>query len=112
MTEWNTKSGHVTYKESGDKLPAISKYYNYDNGAPGSSQLANGITCIYRYAEVLLMYAEASTRATNSVNTQAIQAIQEIQKRAGYADSQLTTTTDPTAFTTAVSNEDGNSLPK
>lgn len=34
MTEWNTKSGHVTYKESGDKLPAISKYYNYDNGAP------------------------------------------------------------------------------
>lgn len=23
MTEWNTKSGHVTYKESGDKLPAI-----------------------------------------------------------------------------------------
>lgn len=87
MTEWNTKSGHVTYKESGDKLPAISKYYNYDNGAPGSSQLANGITCIYRYAEVLLMYAEASTRATNSVNTQAIQAIQEIQKRAGYADS-------------------------
>ncbi len=64
--------------------------------------------------KVLLMYAEASTRATNSVNTQAIQAIQEIQKRAGYADSQLTTTTDPTAFTTAVSNEarDGNSLPK
>ena len=53
------------------------------------------------------MYAEASTRATNSVNTQAIQAIQEIQKRAGYADSQLTTTTDPTAFTTAVSNERG-----
>lgn len=25
MTEWNTKSGHVTYKESGDKLPAISE---------------------------------------------------------------------------------------
>lgn len=107
MTEWDTKDGHVTYKESSDKLPAISKYYDYDNGLPGNSQLANGITCIYRYAEVLLMYAEASTRATNTVDQQATNAIQEIQKRAGYDDSQLTTTTDPTAFTTAVSNERG-----
>ena len=37
MTEWETKNGHVTYKESADKLPAISKYYDYDNGAPGKS---------------------------------------------------------------------------
>ena len=58
MTEWNTKSSHVAEKEAVTSSPAISKYYNYDNGAPGSSQLANGITCIYRYAEVLLMYAK------------------------------------------------------
>ena len=60
MTEWDTKSGHVTYAESADKLPAISKYYDYDNGAPGKSAQANGITCIYRYADVLLMHAEAA----------------------------------------------------
>lgn len=53
------------------------------------------------------MYAEASTRATNSVNAQALDAIQKVQKRAGYAQDQLTTTTDPTAFTTAVFNERG-----
>ncbi|CAK7078960.1 MAG: SusD-like protein P2 [Bacteroides rodentium] len=107
MTEWNTKNGHVTYQESADKLPAISKYYDYDNGAAGKSAQSNGITCIYRYADVLLMYAEASTRATNSVNAQALDAIQKVQKRAGYADNQLTTTTDPVAFTTAVFNERG-----
>lgn len=112
MTEWDTKTGHVTYKESADKLPAISKYYDYDTGKFGSNNFgksaqSNGITCFYRYADVLLMYAEASTRATNSVNTQAIQAIQEVQKRAGYTDEQLTTTTDATAFETAVFNERG-----
>lgn len=107
MTEWNTKAGHVTYKESADKLPAISKYYDYDAGAPGKSAQANGITCFYRYADVLLMYAEASTRATGSVNSTALDAIQKVQERAGYTQEQLTTTTDATAFTTAVFNERG-----
>lgn len=118
MTEWPAKTGKkdengkdiietIPYTKSADKLPAISKYYDYDNGDPGKSAQANGITCIYRYADVLLMYAEASTRATNSVSTQALDAIQKVQKRAGYADDQLTTTTDPIAFTTAVSNERG-----
>lgn len=118
MTNWSVKTGKkdengkditktVDYKESADKLPAISKYYNYDEGAPGKSAQANGITCIYRYADVLLMYAEASTRAKNSVDTQALDAIQTVQKRAGYKDAQLTTTTDATAFETAVLNERG-----
>ena len=91
MTEWPVKSGKkdtdgkdilktIPYTESADKLPAISKYYNYDEGDPGKSAQANGITCIYRYAEVLLMYAEASTRATNTVSTDALNAIQEVQK--------------------------------
>lgn len=118
MTEWpvyidpkKKELGTITidYTKSADKLPAISKYYNYDEGAPGKSAQANGITCIYRYAEVLLMYAEASTRATNTVNQDALDAIQEIQKRADYEDRKiaLTTTTDPAAFLAAVSNERG-----
>lgn len=110
MTEWKVKSGDVIpYTQSADKLPAISKYYDYDEGDPGKSAQANGITCIYRYAEVLLMYAEASTRATNTVNAVALDAIQEVQIRAGYQDKglSLTTTNDPTEFLKAVSNERG-----
>lgn len=110
MTEWKVKSGDVIpYTQSADKLPAISKYYDYDEGDPGKSAQANGITCIYRYAEVLLMYAEASTRATNTVNAAALDAIKKVQIRAGYQDAglPLTATTDPTEFLKAVSNERG-----
>ncbi|WP_018668928.1 RagB/SusD family nutrient uptake outer membrane protein [Bacteroides gallinarum] len=110
MTKWKVKSGDVIpYTQSADKLPAISKYYDYDEGDPGKSAQANGITCIYRYAEVLLMYAEASTRATNTVNAAALDAIKKVQIRAGYQDKglSLTTTTDPTEFLKDVSNERG-----
>lgn len=109
MTEWNTKKGLVNYTESADKLPAISKYYDYNEGEPGKSAQANGITCIYRYAEVLLMYAEASTRATNSVSPEALKQLNEVQKRAqGYPSTpKLTNTTNPEEFLKAVSDERG-----
>lgn len=109
MTEWNTKKGVVNYKKSADKLPAISKYYDYNDGLPGKSAQSNGITCIYRYADILLMYAEASVRATNSVSAKATNALQEVQKRAqGYADdAAVTTTTNPSEFLDAVFDENG-----
>ena len=109
MTEWNTKKGVVNYKKSADKLPAISKYYDYNDGLPGKSAQSNGITCIYRYADILLMYAEASVRATNSVSAKATNALQEVQKRAqGYADNAtVTTTTNPAEFLDAVFDENG-----
>lgn len=109
MTEWNTKKGVVNYKKSADKLPAISKYYDYNDGLPGKSAQSNGITCIYRYADILLMYAEASVRATNSVSAKAVNALQEVQKRAqGYADdATVTTTTNPSEFLNAVFDENG-----
>lgn len=99
----------VNYKESADKLPAISKYYDYDDGAAGKSAQSNGLTSIYRYADVLLMYAEASTRATNSVNQEALTALQEVQKRAqGYPSNPvLTTTTVPEEFLKEVFDENG-----
>ena len=34
MTEWKIKAEIIPYTESADKLPAISKYYDYDEGAP------------------------------------------------------------------------------
>ena len=109
MTEWNTKKGVVNYKKSADKLPAISKYYDYNDGLPGKSAQSNGITCIYRYVDILLMYAEASVRATNSVSAKATNALQEVQKRAqGYADNAtVTTTTNPSEFLDAVFAENG-----
>lgn len=104
MTEWQNKAKEViTFEESTDRLPAISKYYDYD----GKGAQSNGITPIYRYADVLLMYAEASTRATGTVNAEALKCLQEIQIRAGYKTANLTTTTDPTAFEAAVFNECG-----
>lgn len=112
MTEWKSKTAGgavVNYKQSADGLPAISKYYDYDDGAPGKSAQSNGITCIYRYADILLMYAESSVRATNAVSQQALDALQEVQKRAqGYpANPTLTTTTDPEQFLDAVFDENG-----
>ena len=109
MTEWNTKKGVVNYKKSADKLPAISKYYDYNDGLPGKSAQSNGITCIYRYADILLMYAEASVRATNSVSAKAVNALQEVQNRAqGYADdATVTTTTNPSESLDAVFDENG-----
>ena len=52
----------LSYKQTIMKAPAIAKFRDYDanfdgNGVP--SPQSNGITPIYRFAEVLLMYAEA-----------------------------------------------------
>ena len=109
MTEWNTKKGVVNYKKSADKLPAISKYYDYNDGLPGKSAQSNGITCIYRYADILLMYAEASVRATNSVSAKATNALQEVQYRAqGDGDNAtVTSTSNPAEFLDAVFDENG-----
>lgn len=95
----------VNYKDSKDGVPAISKYYNYDNGNPGASAQSNGLTPIYRYADVLLMYAEASNLATGSVNSTALKCLQDVQNRA--KSSVVTTTTNSEEFDKAVFAERG-----
>lgn len=104
LTEWNTKTGKVTWDKSMDQLPVISKYHDYDNGPHGKSAQSNGLTSIYRYADALLIYAEASNMATGSVNAKALECLQAIQKR---SHSTLTTTTDSKAFDKAVLDEKG-----
>ncbi|MEA4983293.1 MAG: RagB/SusD family nutrient uptake outer membrane protein [Paludibacter sp.] len=81
--QWNTSGGIVSWQNSLDKYPCISKYYDYDQGAPASNALSNGLTPIYRYADVLLMYAEASNMATGSVNALALKCLNDVQQRAG-----------------------------
>ena len=112
MTEWASSSTDpkgqiVQWQNSPDGLPCISKYYNYDQGNPGQNAQANGVTCIYRLADAKLLYAEASTRATNTVNSQALQAVQSLQERAGYTNHgiPLVSTTNPQEFLEVVSNE-------
>lgn len=105
MLKWDTKTGVKTWEESQDKLPSISKYYNYDEGPAGKSAQSNGITPIYRYADALLMYAEASNLATSSVNDQAIQSLNLVQNRA--KSPIITTTRNSEEFDTAVLNERG-----
>ena len=102
MTEWYSTSKEikdangkvigyekVTWQESPDGLPCISKYYDYDQGQAGQNAQANGVTSIYRLADAKLLYAEASTRATNSVNSQAVEAVRSLQERAGYGERNI-----------------------
>lgn len=104
LTQWDTKTGKVTWDKSMDQLPAVSKYQDYDSGKHGLSAQSNGLTPIYRYADALLIYAEASNLATGSVNAKALECIQAIQNR---SHSTLTTTTDSKAFDQAVIDERG-----
>ncbi len=108
MTEWPTASGTVTWENSHDHLPCISKYYDYDQGAPAASAQANGVTSIYRLADAKLLYAEASTRATGTVDNQALQAVQSLQERAGYDEAgiaKVTSSVSAENFLNIVSNE-------
>ncbi|MDX9749022.1 MAG: RagB/SusD family nutrient uptake outer membrane protein [Paludibacter sp.] len=82
-TSWKTSAGTVSWENSLDKLPCISKYYDYNQGGPATNALSNGLTPIYRYADALLIYAEASTQATGTVNTMALQCLNDVQRRAG-----------------------------
>lgn len=100
--------GEITWEESSDGLPCISKYYDYDQGYPADKAQANGVTSIYRLADAKLLYAEASTRATESVTPQAIEAVRSLQERAGYDDAGIKKVPDDvnySDFLKIVSNE-------
>ena len=111
MTEWYSTANNnqlVQWQDSPDKLPCISKYYDYDQGQPGQNAQANGVTSIYRLADAKLLYAEASTRATNSVSSQAIEAVRSLQERAGYAERgipEVSNNVSADEFLNIVSNE-------
>lgn len=110
MTKWTVKINNVvkevTWQESEHGFPCFSKYQGYDNGQAGfASAQSGGLTPIYRYADVLLFYAEASVQATGAVDALALDCLQRVQNRAG--ESPVTTSTDPAVFDKAVFNEYG-----
>lgn len=112
-TSWDEKINgvvtNVTYQNSENKLPLISKFrdYNEVNIKGVLSQLSNGLTTIYRLADTYLIYAEASTLANNKVDALAAKCLSEIQSRSNVPAAQRTNTTDPAAFDKAVFKERG-----
>ena len=72
----------LPYTQASKKSPAIGKYRDY--GGKESAQTP-GITPIYRFAEVYLMYAEAYNEAHGGPNADAIRYVQMIRNRASYS---------------------------
>ncbi|MCT4591397.1 MAG: RagB/SusD family nutrient uptake outer membrane protein [Carboxylicivirga sp.] len=85
------KYGMVNWKDSQLGLPCIEKYWERNKS---DMRKINGdhLFPVYRYAEVLLIFAEAQNRANKGPDAACYQAINEIRKRAnaGVADDALT----------------------
>ena len=60
-----------------------------------------------RWADVLLLHAEALTRSTNSVQAEAVNEINQIRHRAGLADLTADKTASVDAFLNAILDESG-----
>jgi hypothetical protein len=97
--------GHPSDYPAGDprrdslNLGGYYLYKWFDKAAIDSDAKANINYTIYRYAEVLLLYAEASNKAENGPNAQALKAINDIRSRAKLP---AVTATTAAAFEQAV----------
>jgi hypothetical protein len=63
-----------------------------------------------RYADVLLMYAEAEVRNTNTPSALAVAAVNEVRHRAGLGDLPAAATSGKDAFLDAILTERGHEL--
>lgn len=76
----------LSYKKTSMRSPAINKYRDYtpkdEKGKIIMTAQTNGITPVYRYADVLLIYAEAQNKAESGPNALAYQCLNDIRKRA------------------------------
>lgn len=87
MTRYDTAEGETYLCQ-----PTFRKYVdiNYFLGKENTSFLnTNNNSILYRYADALLIYAEAQNEADGAPNTDAYNAINEIRNRAGLADLTL-----------------------
>ncbi len=95
----------INWKQSIQKAPPIGKYRGYNREGSLSAQ-SNGLTPIYRYAQVLLMCAEAVNQ-TEGPNA-ALPYLQEVQSRSTQDGQPYTSTgLDQAAFDKAVFDEFG-----
>jgi hypothetical protein len=102
----------MSYKSTSMHSPAINKYRDYTplnaSGTVTMTAQTNGITPIYRYAEVLLMYAEAQCKADGAPNALAYQCLNDVRRRAaGTASYTDVSGLSAEEFETAVFDERG-----
>lgn len=91
VTQTVDKSGKsLNWQDFLTKSPYIRKYRNYGGcgkwGIEGetskSASLSEGLTSVYRFAEVLLFYAEASNKANGKPDTEAYNCLNKVRERA------------------------------
>ena len=105
----------ISWGTFGTGAPYIRKYRNFggcgEYGIEGetspNSQLAEGITPIYRYADVLLFYAEASFKATGSSSEKAYDCLNDVRDRAFGDMNHRLSNLAPADFEKAVFDEFG-----
>lgn len=70
---------------------AFTSKYSYIGAGEGlsASQESDQNVIVFRYAEILLMYAEAQARSEGSTNSTAIKAINDVRKRAYGVDTPI-----------------------
>lgn len=84
MTRYNVSDTEVYLCQ-----PIFRKFVDFDYflGLDGTSfQYANANCIVYRYADALLIYAEAQNEAEGNPNSDAYDALNAIRNRAGLAD--------------------------
>lgn len=97
----HTPNGDFPYNEVGTKHPNYRKFYSTE----GVTWAVSNAVCYYRFATVLLTYAEAQCRATGTPNTEAFDAVNAVRNRAGLPDLDPALTGDD--FAKAVFDERG-----
>lgn len=103
-----TNQRHPHFKKNVDS--SIGWVYNYDTKSytgDGMNWGQSGKTrYLFRYADILLLYAEAVAYGSGSIDGNVVNDVLQVQNRAGEADSlKVTTGMSKEAFQQAVLNE-------
>lgn len=107
-------AAHTTWQNSRIGQPYIAKYRDAGDAATAAQGAVNsfdgaGFFPISRYAEVLLIYAEAANMAEGAPSAAALSAINQVRRRAGGNDQSvypdLPSGMSKQAFDSAVINE-------
>lgn len=106
QTQMHVNGSYVDYSTVGTKHPAYKKFFMYNSDGSNNVNWAGaGSIIYYRYAEVLLTYAEAVGRSGATDLTDAYKAVNAIKSRAGLPP--LIPGLSPNVFADSVFNERG-----
>lgn len=116
VTQTVDKSGNtIRWQDFATKSPYIRKYRNYGGcgkwGIEGetstSSSLSEGLTSIYRFADILLIFAEASNKAAGQPGADAYDCLNRVRERAFGNDAHNIYSLSSEDFDKAVFDEYG-----